>query len=210
MGNKSLRSGIFLIIFSMFTLSLLQVLFQSSSTKKVGCSLIYLYFIFMYCTGIKHFEFYIGYKKAKVSSWKSALKITKDFMWDCLRSFYLLFLTVFKYLLSVWNAFGCHSLKSVVKTSRPAGHAPQGNTWRKKHSDFQRSPKQMLYLCHQFTFVKRCQHGLKKQWATFSWEGRQFHVMLTPLSKILLGAGQGDGFRSQPKCTTVLSRNPGY
>jgi len=55
----------------------------------------------MYGTGIKHFEFYIGYVKAKVSSRESALKITKDFMWDCLRSFYLLFLTVFKYLLLV-------------------------------------------------------------------------------------------------------------
>lgn len=98
-------------------------------------------FIFIYCTGIKHSEFNIGYKEAKVSSWESALKITKDFMWDCLRSFYLLFLTVFKYFLPVSNAFGCHSLKSAVETCRAAGHAPQENTSRNKHSGFQRSPK---------------------------------------------------------------------
>lgn len=126
MGNKSLRSGIFMIVFSVFTLSLLQVLFQSSSTKKVPWGLIYLYFIFMYCTGIKLFEFYIGYKKAKVSSWESALKITKDFMWDCLRSFYLLFLTVFKYLLSVWDACGCHSLKSVWRLAGQLGMRHKG------------------------------------------------------------------------------------
>lgn len=95
-GKKSLRNGIFWIIFWIFTLSSLQVLFQSRSTKKVVWCSIYLYFISTYCPGIKHFEFYIGYKKEKVSSWESALKITKDFMWDCLRSFYMLFLTVFK------------------------------------------------------------------------------------------------------------------
>lgn len=144
MGNKSLRSGIFSMIFSIFTLSLLQVLFQSSSTKNVVWGLIYFYFIFMYCTGIKHFEFYIGYKKAKVSSCESALKIIKDFMWDCLRSFYLLFLTVFKYLLSVWNAFGCHSLKSVVETSKAAERTPQAVTWGKKHIDFEISKASII------------------------------------------------------------------
>lgn len=191
-------------------LSLLQVPFQSSSTKKAVWGLIHLYFIFMDCIGIKHFEFYIGYEKAKVSSWESALKITKDFMWDCLRSFYLLFLTVFKYLLSIWNAFACHSQKSVVETSRAAGHTPQGDTWGEKHSDFWRSPKLALYLCQQPTFVKRCQCGLEKPWATFLREGREFRVMSTSPSKTLLRAGWGDGFTSQSRRVTVLSRNSGY
>lgn len=138
-------------------LSLLQVLFQSSSTKKAVWSLIYLYYIFMDCIGIKHFEFYIGYEKAKVSSWESALKITKDFMWDCLRSLYLLFLTVFKYLFSIWNAFACHSPKSEVQTGRAAGHTPWGDAYRKKQADFWSSPKLGLYLCSLGLYLLMCQ-----------------------------------------------------
>lgn len=107
-GNKSSVSGIFLIIFWNFTLSFLQVLFQSSSTKKVVWGSIYLYFRSSYCPGIKHFEFYIGHKKAKVSSWEIALKIKRTscgIVWDhfiCCSWLYL------KYLLSVWNAFVTH------------------------------------------------------------------------------------------------------
>jgi len=144
----------------------------------------------MDCIGIKHFEFYIGYEKAKVSSWESALKITKDFMWDCLRSFYLLFLTVFKYLLSIWNAFACHSQKSEVHTGRAAGHTPWGDTCRKKHSDFLRSPKLGLYLCPQPLCVRRCQLSLEKQQATFSWERTELRARPTSLSRSPLGVGQ--------------------
>lgn len=139
-GNKSSVSGIFLIIFWNFTLSFLQVLFQSSSTKKVVWGSIYLYFRSSYCPGIKHFEFYIGHKKAKVSSWEIALKITKDFMWDCLRSFYMLFLTVFKVSPFSLKCL-CHSLTSAVQTGRAAGQAPQRDTHGKKHSKFWTPPK---------------------------------------------------------------------
>lgn len=101
-------------------------------------------------------------------------------------------------------------MKSAVQTGRATGQAPQGDTQGKKHSEFWTPPKWILYLCHQPTFVKRCQHGLEKQWATFLWEGRQFHITPTSLSKVLLAAGQGDGFRCYSRCATVFIRNPGY
>lgn len=51
-GSKSLISRIFLIIFWIFTLSLLQVLFQSSSIKKVVWGSIHFYFRSTFCPGI--------------------------------------------------------------------------------------------------------------------------------------------------------------
>lgn len=163
----------------------------------------------MYCTGIKHFEFYIGHKEAKVSSWESALKITKDFMWDCLRSFYLLFLPVFKYLLSVWNAFGCHSLKSVVETSGAAGHTPRGYTWRKKRISIRISkanvtPVPSTHVCQEVSSWSReaVSHVLVK--GKMSSYYAEFPQQGTPRSR------SRRGFRSQPSSATVLSRNLGY
>lgn len=66
-----------------------------------------------------------------MSSWESALNITKDFMWDCLSSFYMLFLTVFKIPPFNLKCF-FHSLKSAVETGRAAGHAPQQDIHGKK------------------------------------------------------------------------------